>query len=329
MSGSEVVCLEDSGKIERLAAVLRERACPARDPMAQRAFFDGLMTEMPLADEVDIAPVEAYGVACEWLLPAVCAPGRAILYLHGGGYVMGSPATARRLAARVGAVTGARVLSVGYRVAPEHPYPAAVQDALAAYSWLTNGPAEPSGVVVAGDSAGAGLAIATLLAARDAWLPMPAAAVCLSPWADLTLSGRSLEENAANDPQVELWQLASWAQLYLGDHDPYDPLVSPAFGDLAGLPPMLVHAGTAELLADDAALLASAARRAGVEVTLELYERMIHVWHGFFPGLPEATASLERVARWLEDHWPDALDLSTAPAVTQSSPAATRVKGRT
>jgi acetyl esterase/lipase len=204
--------------------------------------------------------------------------------------------------------TAARVLSVDYRLAPEHPFPAAVHDATGAYSWLLDQGVDPATVALGGDSAGGGLTVAALLAAKERGLPMPAAAVCISPWVDLTLSSPSVDRNAATDPEVTRTQLARWADLYLAGADPKDPLASPVFGDHAGLPPLLIHAGTAEAIEDDAVHLAVAAREAGVPVTLELYEDMIHVWHAFAPGLPEATATIERLAGWLQERW------ATAPA---------------
>ena len=198
---------------------------------------------------------------------------------------------------------GARVLTIGYRLAPEHPFPAAVDDAVAAWRWLLDGGADPAAVAFAGDSAGGGLTVAALLAAGDHGLPLPAAGACISPWVDLTLSGESYDRNAATDPDVERWRLEEMARLYLAGADPRTPLASPVFGDLAGLPPLLIHAGTAELLEDDAVLLATVARTAGVPVTLELYRDMIHVWHAYAPVLPEAMAGIERIAAWLGERW--------------------------
>lgn len=239
----------------------------------------------------------------------VGAGSPVVLYFHGGGYVMGSVNTIRPLAANLAVAAGARVLALGYRLAPEHPFPAAVDDAVAAWRWLLDGGADPAAVAFGGDSAGGGLTVAALLAARDQGVPRPAAAVCISPWVDLTLAGESYDRNAATDPDVLRWRLEEMARLYLAGADPRIPLASPVFGDLAGLPPLLVHAGTSELLEDDAVLLTAVARTAGVSVTLELYQDMIHVWHAYAPGLPEGTAGIERIAAWLGERWaPTAAD---------------------
>jgi acetyl esterase/lipase len=223
--------------------------------------------------------------------------------LHGGGYVLGSLATGRPLASRVAHAAEARILNVEYRLAPEHPFPAALHDSVTAYTGLLHEGVDPATIAVLGDSAGGGLAVATLVAARDQGLPLPAAGVCISPWVDLTLSNSSLFTNDGRDPQINRHLLAEMAAAYLQGQEPTLPLASPAYADLSGLPPLLIHAGTAEVLFDDARMLAVAANNAGVEVTLELYEHMIHVWHAYAPGLPEGGAAIDRIASWLADRW--------------------------
>jgi acetyl esterase/lipase len=305
-----IVRLEPSGKLGRLCAAIRANAQAADVPLtAQRERFEMLAGRMPLAPGVTCSAVDAGGVPAEWVdPPGGAAPAPTLLYFHGGGYGMGSLNTIRGLVSQLAVATAARVLSVDYRLAPEHPFPAAVHDATGAYGWLLDQGVDPATVALGGDSAGGGLTVAALLAAKERGLPMPAAAVCISPWVDLTLSSPSLDRNAATDPEVTRAQLVQWADLYLAGADPRDPLASPVFADHAGLPPLLIHAGTAEAIEDDAVHLAVAARAAGVPVTLELYEDMIHVWHAFAPGLPEATATIERVAAWLQERW------GTAPA---------------
>lgn len=300
-----IVRLEPSGKIGRLCEVLRANALPADVPLsAQREQFEMMAARMPLAEGVTCSAVDAGGVPAEWVdPPGVAAAAPTLLYFHGGGYGMGSLNTIRALVSQLAVATSARVLSVGYRLAPEHPWPAAIDDAVAAYGSLLQSGVEPSSVAFGGDSAGGGLTVAALLAARERGLPMPAAGVCISPWADLTLSSPSLDRNEATDPEVNRATLVRWAELYLGGADPKNPLVSPVFGDLRGLPPLLIQAGTAEAIEDDAVRLAMAAQAAGVAVTLELYEDMIHVWHAFAPRLPEATATIERLAAWLQAQW--------------------------
>ena len=300
-----VVAFAPSGKIARLGEILRQRRVePTMSLAAQREKFEDDAARMPVNPGARHRAVDAGGVPGEWLEPDGTGPDApVVLYFHGGGYVMGSVNTIRPLAANLAVAAGARVLTVGYRLAPEHPFPAAVDDAVAAWRWLLDGGADPSAVAFAGDSAGGGLTVAALLAARDQGLDLPAAGVCISPWVDLTLLSESYDRNAATDPDVERWRLEEMARLYLAGADPATPLASPVCADLAGLPPLLVHAGTAELLEDDAVLLASVARTAGVPVTLELYRDMIHVWHAYAPGLPEGTAGIERIAAWLAERW--------------------------
>ena len=237
-----------------------------------------------------------------------CAPGadasRVLLYLHGGGYVIGSIDTHRSPAGRLSRAAAARVLIIDYRLAPEHPYPAAVQDATAAYRWLLRNGATPARTVIAGDSAGGGLTVATLVALRDAGDPLPAAGVCLSPWVDLEGIGESMTTRASADPIVQKPGLLWFASLYLGGADPRTPLAAPLYADLHGLPPLLIHVGTAETLLDDATRLAERAKAAGVDVTLEAWEDMIHVWHLFAPMLPEGQQGVERVGEYIRQHTP-------------------------
>jgi epsilon-lactone hydrolase len=302
---ASIVRLEPSGKLGRLCEVLRENALPADTPLAaQREQFETLTARMPLAAGVTCSAVDAGGVPAEWVdPPEVTSPAPTLLYFHGGGYGMGSVNTIRPLVSQLAVATSARVLSVDYRLAPEHACPAAVEDAVSAYRWLVDQGTDPAAVALGGDSAGGGLTVAALLAAKEGGLPMPAAGVCISPWVDLTLSSESIERNAASDPEVTRAALARWAEFYLAGADPKNPLASPVYGDLGGLPPLLIQAGTAEAMEDDAVRLAVAAQGAGVAVTLELYQDMIHVWHSFAPKLPEATATIERVAAWLQERW--------------------------
>jgi acetyl esterase/lipase len=225
-----------------------------------------------------------------------------MLYLHGGGYVVGSIATHRGLAGRLSQAAAARVLLVDYRLAPEHPFPAAVDDAAGAYRWLLAQGIEPARLVIAGDSAGGGLTIATLVALRDAGVPLPAAAVCLSPWVDLEGRGDSVTTKAAADPLVHkdmLVQLAAW---YLAGADPRTQLAAPLYADLRHLPPLLIQVGTAEILLDDAIRLAEKATAAGVKVTLEPWEDMIHVWQLFAPMLPEGQKAIEGIGVFVRQH---------------------------
>ncbi len=235
------------------------------------------------------------GVPAEWVTARGAAADRAVLYLHGGGYALGSIATHRELAARISAASGARCLVIDYRLGPEHRFPAAVEDAVAAYRWLLAAGYAPERLAIAGDSAGGGLTMATLLALRDQKLPLPATGVCISPWADLTMSGASMTSKVKDDPMLSREPLAMMAGHYLGDGDPRAPLASPVFADLRGLPPLLIQVGAAEVLLDDSTRLAEKARAGGVEVELEVWPDMIHVWHAFASLVPEGQEAIDRI----------------------------------
>jgi monoterpene epsilon-lactone hydrolase len=265
-----------------------------------RAGMESMVGALPLLDGTTVEVVDVAGVPSEWVRPAVVsAPDACILYLHGGGYVIGSCNTHRPLASHLAARTGLPVLLVDYRLGPEHVFPAAVDDALAAYAWLLAQGFEPGRIVVAGDSAGGGLTLATLLAARDRGMPLPALGVPISPWTDLTLSGESMTSMAERDPMVKRDGLQRMADWYVADGDPRAPLASPLFGDLSGLPPLLIHVGEVETLRDDAVRFAERATDAGVDVTLEVWPEMIHVWHVFGATVPESEAAVTRVAEFI------------------------------
>jgi acetyl esterase/lipase len=269
-----------------------------------RKGMEAMTTLTPLPEGTVCAAVSADGVPCEWTTAPGADESRAILYLHGGGYVIGSIATHRSLVARLSGASGARALSVDYRLAPEHPFPAAVDDATTAYRWLLSQGLDPARVVVAGDSAGGGLTVATLLALRDAGDPLPAAAVCLSPWADLEMSGASASNPETNDPLLPLDGLIGMAGLYAGEDHLRNPLAAPLHGDYSGLPPLLIQVGTRELLLDDARRVADRARAAGVDVTLEVEEGLIHVWQLFGPDVPESREAVERIGAFVQTHVP-------------------------
>ena len=210
------------------------------------------------------------------------------MLFRSGGYAIGSPRSHRHLVAAIARAAGTSALLPDYRLAPEHPFPAALDDAVAAYRWLLERGIAPERIVVAGDSAGGGLTVATLLALRDRGLPRPAAGVCISPWVDLTCSGASYETKAAVDPIVTREGVAAMAQAYVGAGDPKAPLVSPLYADLVDLPPLLIQVGGDEVMLDDALSLGERARAAGVDVTVEEWPAMVHVWHWFLPMLDEA-----------------------------------------
>ena len=265
----------------------------------RRAQYERAEKVFPTPPEIKVERVSAPTAPAEWLRPPSAAPGRVVLYLHGGGYVIGSPRSHRHLAAAVAGAAAASALLLDYRLAPEHPYPAAVDDAVAAYRRLLDQGAAPGHVVVAGDSAGGGLTVATLLALREARVPLPAGGVCISPWVDLSCGGESYRTKAAVDPIVQRAGVDQMARAYLGDTPPRTPLASPLFADLGGLPPLLIHVGSDEVLLDDAVQLADRARVAGVDATLEVWDRMIHVWHWFLPMLDEAQDAIDGIGRFV------------------------------
>lgn len=265
----------------------------------RRAQYERAEKVFPTPPDVKVERVNVPAAPAEWLRPPSAVPGRVVLYLHGGGYVIGSPRSHRHLAAAIAGAAGASALLLDYRLAPEHPFPAAVEDATAAYRWLLDQAIAPEHIVIAGDSAGGGLTVATLLALREARVPLPAGGVCISPWVDLTCSGASYATKAAADPIVRRAGVEEMARAYLGATPPRTPLASPLFADLRGLPPLLIHVGSDEVLLDDAVQLAERAKAAGVDATLEIYDRMIHVWHWFLPMLDEAQTAVEAIGRFV------------------------------
>lgn len=264
--------------------------------LEQRARMEAFARPVP--DDVTVTEVDAGGVPAEWISADGHDPQRTILYLHGGGYVIGSRTSHRELVSRIARAAGARALSLEYRLAPEHPFPAAVDDAVAAYKWLLAQGARTGQLVIAGDSAGGGLTVATLLALRDRGIGLPAAGVCISPWVDLTGSGESMTTKADVDPMVQRALLQAMAGHYAAG-DLRAPLASPLFAGLRGLPPLLIQVGTSETLLDDSTRLAAKAKAEGVDVTLEQWEEMIHVWHFFAGMLPEARQAIERVGEFV------------------------------
>jgi acetyl esterase/lipase len=274
------------------------------DTATRRQRMEELTATAPLPDGIRVTGVDAGGVPSEWVEATGASPHGTMLYLHGGGYTIGSVATHRGLVGRLAIATAARGLTVGYRLGPEHRFPAAVDDAMAAYRWLVRAGTAPERIVVAGDSAGGGLTVALLVALRDAGDRLPAAGVCISPWADLACTGESMKTCAARDPMVQHGPILEMAAQYLGGQDPRAPLASPIYADLHGLPPLLIHVGTAETLLDDARRLADRARADGVPVDIEVWDDMIHVWHAFSPLLPEADEAIARIGAWVRERLP-------------------------
>jgi epsilon-lactone hydrolase len=278
----------------------RFRPRPERyDPVAERRELEGLAKLFKPLGPVESLPAAIGSVPAEWLVPKEATASAVLLYLHGGSYCAGSIDSHRALAANLARATGVRGLIIGYRLAPEHPFPAGIDDAAAIYRELLATGFASDKIVVAGDSAGGGLSLALLLRLRDQGTALPAAVACLSPWTDLSGSGGSHETKASEDVVLSSAHLAQAAQLYLAGEDPRTPLASPLFADLRGLPPLLVHAGGDEVLLDDATGLAERARAAGVDVTVEVWPRMQHVWHFSASFMPEARRAIDAAGRFL------------------------------
>jgi acetyl esterase/lipase len=272
----------------------------------RRARMERMAKLGPPPPEARFEHADADGVRAEWVSGPGARRDRAVLYLHGGGYYAGSLATHRGLAARISVAADAPVLLADYRLAPEHPFPAAVQDAARAYRWLLSSGFSAGRLAVAGDSAGGGLAVAAMLALKASGEPLPAAGVCLSPWFDLAMTGDSLRTHASADPIIRPSDLPFVARCYLGPADPRTPTASPLYGHLAGLPPILIQVGTDEVLLDDSRRFAERAREAGVPVRLDVWEEMIHVWQAYARLVPEARHAIEAIGAFLRAAWESA-----------------------
>jgi acetyl esterase/lipase len=253
--------------------------------------------------ELSCRRVNANQVQAEWIATPEASTENVILYLHGGGYNSGSIKTHRSLAANIANSAKANALIIDYRLAPENPFPAAVEDTIAAYRWLLESQISPEQIIVAGDSCGGGLALSLLLSLRDTNEPMPASAVCLSPWTDLTCSGESWETNAKKDIMLDPGSLSEAAQVYMGGADPRTPLASPLYADLRGLPPILIQVGSDELILSDATSLAERAQAVGVDMTLEIWEGMQHEWQFAANYLPEGRQAISRIGEYIEAHF--------------------------
>ncbi|WP_406052382.1 alpha/beta hydrolase [Kribbella sp. NBC_00889] len=269
---------------------------PDRTPAQERADFDAIFADRPLGDDVTLTPRTLGGRPALDVQVAGADGDAVILYLHGGGYVVGSARTGANLAAPLARRTGLPAVSLEYRLAPEHPFPAAVDDALAAYKELL-GSGRP--IVIVGDSAGGGAALATLVAARREGLPLPVAAAVFSPWVDLTLSGESMDARGDLDPLFSRAHMAGYAEHYLAGHDPSDELASPLLADLTGLPPLLIQVGSAEVLLDDSLRLAVRAAQHDVDVSLDVVAGAPHVYPLMAGVMDEADEALDRAAHFL------------------------------
>jgi monoterpene epsilon-lactone hydrolase len=288
---------------ETLDAILRQGAFPAdSDVEEQRRLLKQLLSAQPLPAEVTVTAGALGGVPTAEITVDGIEPRYVVMYFHGGVYVLGDAFLAADLASQVGRRASAKVISVDYRLAPEHPYPAAVDDALAAYEALLDDGTAPSDIAFAGESAGGGLAIATLVNARDHGLPLPAAALVMSPYVDLTLAGATMETKREVDPLLSFEALRARVPDYTAGRDAALGLISPVFADLSGLPPLIIEAGTHEVLLDDAVRLAGQAATADVEITLDITPGVPHVFQAYHPILDEAVEALDRAGRFLSAH---------------------------
>jgi epsilon-lactone hydrolase len=284
-----------------LRLILRRRQRPRLSVEAVRRRLQCLNRIAPRPPRgVEYVAVDAGGVNSERIIGPLSRPDRHVLFLHGGGYTFGSSLLYRDFTWRIAAACRAIVLCIDYRLAPEHPFPAALDDAVAAYRWLLAEGAAPRHIALAGDSAGGGLVLATLMRLRDQGAPLPAAAALISPWTDLALTGESLRRSAAKDPIVSVEAAAHNARLYLAGTDPRHPCASPLYGNLAGLPPTLILAGSDEVLLDDSVRMADRIRTAGCQVDLDVVPGMFHGWHAFPRLIPEARETIARIGAFLQ-----------------------------
>jgi acetyl esterase/lipase len=283
MSDSEIGALR-----EKLASRVR-----SDDYRQRRKDMDTAFSQYRIAPDVTVEPATANGVRAEWTSTPQDDRDAALLYVHGGGYVIGSLDSHRHMVSEAGRATKAWALALAYRLAPEHPFPAAVEDAVSGYRYLLSRGIRPGRIAIAGDSAGGGLVVAAMLAIREAGLAQPACGWCISPWVDMEGIGESMSSKAETDPMVQREGLLEMARLYLGGADPRSPLAAPIYGDLSGLAPLLIQVGAAETLLDDAIRLAKVAGAADVRVDLQVWPEMVHVWHLFHPELKAGLRAIE------------------------------------
>ncbi len=275
-----------------------------QSPQKMRENMETITANFPIPEEATIRETTLGNVRGEWTEMPATDKNRVILYFHGGGYVIGSPKTHRPLITKLAASAGVRIFAPDYRMGPENPFPAAVEDAAAVYKALMEEEGfKPENIAVSGDSAGGGLTMALLLKLRDDGAPLPKCAAPISPWVDLTGESKTMDSHASRDPMVQrdgLLQMAGW---YLGGADAKNPLASPLFADLKTLPPLLIQVGSEETLLDDSRNLHKNAEAASVDAKLEVWDEMIHVWHAFHFMLPEGARALEGIAAFFKKHW--------------------------
>ncbi len=288
-------------EIESIRSLLRAQPRPIGFA-ARRQRIDAIGSVDPIASDIRLMQVDAGGVPAEWSLAPGSDPASVLIFFHGGGYCSGSIASHRGMVTAAGRAAGVRTLAVGYRLAPEHPFPAALEDALAAYDFIRSQGVAADRVALGGDSAGGGLTLALLTRLRDADKPLPGCAWLVSPWVDLRMTGTSMSDKATIDPLISKPYLEELASAYLAGADPDDPLASPLRADLAGLPAMLIQVGSAETLLDDAVRIARRAGAADVPVTVEVWPNMIHAWHLWAPRLTEGRRALASAGAFMRAH---------------------------
>ena len=292
-----------SKELDTVLEMIRVRSAEVRKTTDDdRLSYERIMSVLPMDDDIETERIGVNGTPAEWISAPESQENRVILYLHGGGYLFGSARTHRVMLAHMARASKARVLALDYRLAPEIPFPAPVEDSVSAYRWLLDQGKSAKKMVIGGDSAGGGLAVAALVALRAVGEPMPAAGVCISAWTDMESTGQSHTTNAESDPSVSKERLLKIAKVYLDGKEPTAPLASPIHADLTGLPPLLLQVGSIEVLLDDSTLLKSRAKAAGVSVDMEVWDDMPHVWHHYAPILPEARKAIGRIGEFVLEH---------------------------
>ncbi len=263
-----------------------------------RIGLEKLMADFPAAADVHFAPLSIGKLSAAWVHAPGCSRDRVILFFHGGGYISGSFHSHQDLIGRLAKATGCDILAVDYRLAPEHPFPAALEDALLSYDYLRKQKISPANIFVAGTSAGGGLALSLLLKLLDRREVLPRGAICICPWVDLALTGKTLKSNEGKD-LIHEKNIKRAASVYLAGHNPKDPLASPLYGNLEGLPPLLIHTGMREVFLDEIEQFAKKAKESGVKVELQKFEEMIHTWHLFAAMVPEGQKALEKIGEFV------------------------------
>ena len=292
-----------SKELDTVLEMIRVRSAEVRKTTDDdRLSYERIMSTLPMDDDIETERVGVNGIPAEWISAPESQEDRVILYRDGGGYLFGSARTHRVMLAHMARAAKARVLALDYRLAPEIPFPAPVEDSVSAYRWLLAQGISAQKMVIGGDSAGGGLAVAAMVALRSVGEPLPAAGVCISAWTDMESTGDSHITNAESDPSVSKERLLKIAKVYLAGKEPTAPLASPIHADLTGLPPLLLQVGSIEVLLDDSTLLKSRAKAAGVSVDMEVWDDMPHVWHHYAPILPEARKAIGRIGEFVLEH---------------------------